>query len=1090
MSSTVFVRSALGVFLLSIVLGLTQGQCLSIECEATYFDPDLVITPNQDCFADGSSVTLSCSVNLGGPPFNTCDNGTWEFPSASCDGFTCARPIVGDSVVVTPDKLTYLARESVNFSCVANNLTGPSMASCGPGGIWEPNPLPVCETLCDVPPDIVNGNVNITDPIGIGDEVEIICKANYSVPAGEEPFIRCNGEQWSSIPTCYSRCSVPVVLNSDSEVTDILLHNERKVIECNISHSFDQQNSFNVTCNNGSIEGLYPQQCFADCEAFAPPLNGTIMGGNLHGQVAKISCDNGYIISGPAFTTCIDGKWTNDTSGTACLAACDEPYIPNGKVVTTGPFFVGDTAEVVCLPGNDFESGANSSMMTCQNNSIWGTTPQCFGRCHFPGVPFSNSSVAETRFHNDQKLIICDVDYTFNQQRSFSVNCNNGTIEGLLPSQCFADCVALDAPLDGSVTSGHLHGQVATYSCDDRYQLAGNATTTCMNGKWGNNEPPPVCVALFCTVPIPQDENVNILPFKDLYNSLETIEYSCADNFVLKGNSTAECKRGTWNPPEYPSCEAYEELTRQLNESSNMLSENSTKEEVESVAETIELATTDENFVQDEPERIDLIADSLEAVANAGEPSVEITDPVVSSINNLMEFEEDALQNSTSGTARIIAANKSCSAQHGGRRGISEFCQCFSSWGNSHGRSYSREENTQLYDDMDDIPLTRTAASISVPSSVITELNGKWYYSIKRVGGKDRLSGLTYGYLPGKDCTSTDESGRVRISFFIYGNAVLFNPSRMYEPLNSSSSNSTESFTDTIASQIISARLEGEGLSTSNEWISESSVLANFRTNLTDRSKDVVLKECVFWSYDDTTAEGYWSNEGCKTRQDEDGLVVCSCKRLASFAVLIRLRKDGPLPPESLYWITLIGSIISVFCLVICIISFLFVKKMRDQQPAVLHINLCVSLLGFYIAFLSSERAFEKTVRCAVASAAIHYFCLATVMWMTMEAVNMYRMLIQWTKGLPNMRQFVLVSCLVGYGAPLIPVLLVSFLDRNILDGKNDYCFLQPGPSLYYGFFAIVAALFLFNMLYIHTSDTLCNVQTYPNCTIAKGEAK
>lgn len=55
-----------------------------------------------------------------------------------------------------------------------------------------------------------------------------------------------------------------------------------------------------------------------------------------------------------------------------------------------------------------------------------------------------------------------------------------------------------------------------------------------------------------------------------------------------------------------------------------MLSENSTKEEVESVAETIELATTDENFVQDEPERIDLIADSLEAVANAGEPSVEV----------------------------------------------------------------------------------------------------------------------------------------------------------------------------------------------------------------------------------------------------------------------------------------------------------------------------------------------------------------------------------------------------------------------------------------------------------------------------------
>lgn len=120
-----------------------------------------------------------------------------------------------------------------------------------------------------------------------------------------------------------------------------------------------------------------------------------------------------------------------------------------------------------------------------------------------------------------------------------------------------------------------------------------------------------------------------------------------------------------------------------------------------------------------------------------------------------MEFEEDALQNSTSGTARIIAAleqqisnlqtidgNYTNVLQNIGIKAVQlntedigeflSFANVFPLGENPTVGATLEEENTQLYDDMDDIPLTRTAASISVPSSVITELNGKWYYSIKR----------------------------------------------------------------------------------------------------------------------------------------------------------------------------------------------------------------------------------------------------------------------------------------------------------------------------------------------------------------------
>ncbi|XP_071844640.1 uncharacterized protein [Apostichopus japonicus] len=425
MSFIVFTHFVLRIWLSSVVLGLTKGQCSTGECEASYFDPDLVITPNQDCFANHSTVTLSCSVKLGGPPFNTCQNGTWELPSASCDGFTCDPPSVGDSVILTPNKTTYLARETVSFSCGGLNLTGPSDASCGPGGIWEPSTIPVCETFCNVLPEIVNGNVNSTDQIDLGDELDIVCRANYSVPAGEDPFIRCNGEQWSSIPTCY------------------------------------------------------PQ-----CKPLEEPEYGIVSPGLAQGITVNYSCEWGFELNGTRSVECQNATWSVHTTPTCDAKPCFPSFEQQNHLVYEPVNYVyrnGSTVNFSC-EGDSRLEGEPFAICLYGN---WSNSPDCLESCNVTGVP--NSNLTESTLLPDSKstTVECDNGFTFFEGRSgFDLKCSNGTLSREIPIKCFADCQTVANIPNGHITSSVYHGVTVNISCDPGYLLKGPSTALCDDGNW------------------------------------------------------------------------------------------------------------------------------------------------------------------------------------------------------------------------------------------------------------------------------------------------------------------------------------------------------------------------------------------------------------------------------------------------------------------------------------------------------------------------------------------------------------------------------------------------------------------------------
>ncbi|PIK42714.1 putative G-protein coupled receptor [Apostichopus japonicus] len=429
--------------------------------------------------------------------------------------------------------------------------------------------------------------------------------------------------------------------------------------------------------------------------------------------------------------------------------------------------------------------------------------------------------------------------------------------------------------------------------------------------------------------------------------------------------------------------------------------ENTTTEEVVIASETIAEISDDEDYLEDDPQRVELVISSLESVVSAGEASINITDPVVRTINSLMNLEQGFLDDGMIQGGRAVAAlegqiknfqtldgnfstvldNVGVTAVKIDARSVGSslaYANIFPENETTLNVGALQEGSTRLFSDGDAMPLERTTTSISVPTTVL-ELLGE--------------AGVKLTEVP--------------VTFIIYGNDVLFRPSMPTEVEETIEEEDYSTVTERVASQIISAIIRTEDTNIVN-LPPGSPVITTFLTNL-------------------------------------------------------RVRK-GPVEVQvALYHITLIGSIISGLALIGCLIFFVSLKSFRSKQPTHIHINLCLSLLGFYISFLLNPLAVGKEILCAVASLFVHFFCLATLAWMSAEAMDMYYVFLKAERR--AVRHFLPIACVLAYGLPAACALLVLFLDNSTDFQSVSYCFTHPGYALYFGFLTEVCAMFVFNFI-------------------------
>ena len=87
---------------------------------------------------------------------------------------------------------------------------------------------------------------------------------------------------------------------------------------------------------------------------------------------------------------------------------------------------------------------------------------------------------------------------------------------------------------------------------------------------------------------------------------------------------------------------------------------------------------------------------------------------------------------------------------------------------------------------------------------------------------------------------------------------------------------------------------------------------------------------------------------------------------------------------------------------------------MRKNQPQRILISLCVALLGLYIVFLAGVDATGSRVGCIIVAVLLHYFTLASLMWMAVEAVNMYLLFVKVLNAYVS--KFMIKASIVAWG--------------------------------------------------------------------------
>ncbi|XP_065115854.1 adhesion G-protein coupled receptor G7-like [Paramisgurnus dabryanus] len=269
---------------------------------------------------------------------------------------------------------------------------------------------------------------------------------------------------------------------------------------------------------------------------------------------------------------------------------------------------------------------------------------------------------------------------------------------------------------------------------------------------------------------------------------------------------------------------------------------------------------------------------------------------------------------------------------------------------------------------------------------------------------------------------------------------------------------------------------------------------------------------CVFWSY----SENDWSTEGCTKTKSFSGHAQCSCtpdqheenfNLNKNFAVLMSFNINYQYS-ETLNWISIAGCSLSILGLAVTAVYQIATRKSRGCSPTLLLVNICLSMMIFYLLFIfginnpvvhpkvakvstenlvlvSDYHQYSDEGPCTAFTAMIHYFLLATFTWNTLYGINVF-LLFKTTTGTPPW--FPKVSPAVGWGFPAIIVGIsmgATYRVNKPLDYRQEeFCwlaFLDPKQNfdmrkpMFWGFLLPLVIMLIFNMaILLHFSQNTC----------------
>ncbi|OWF51985.1 G-protein coupled receptor 126 [Mizuhopecten yessoensis] len=227
---------------------------------------------------------------------------------------------------------------------------------------------------------------------------------------------------------------------------------------------------------------------------------------------------------------------------------------------------------------------------------------------------------------------------------------------------------------------------------------------------------------------------------------------------------------------------------------------------------------------------------------------------------------------------------------------------------------------------------------------------------------------------------------------------------------------------------------------------------------------------CVFWD-ENLQSTAKWSGEGCSVYETvANSHTTCACDHLTNFALLMDIYgTGGGISDENrlaMSIISYVGCSISLFSLLLTLFTYCLFKKLRSSNPSKILINLCIALIAVNVIFILGQQAYalDNSAACKVVAVLLHYFLLSAMTWMAVEAFYMYLALVKIFN--TYIRRFLIKCCLVGWGIPLVVVVVTLGINKTDNYGRQpgDICWLDPIP-FYSAFLAPVLLILILNTI-------------------------
>uniref|UniRef100_A0A8C6D6B3 Complement factor H related 5 n=1 Tax=Moschus moschiferus TaxID=68415 RepID=A0A8C6D6B3_MOSMO len=464
---------------------------------------------------EGDTVHITCNKGFSLPDNQgsiTCAEGGWSSPPECISTKTeCRLPFLEANIDAYPKQEKYKVGDVLKFSCRQRlKRVGPDSVQCYQFG-WSPN-FPTCKgqvRSCGQPPQLPNGKMKYIkqEKYEHNEMVEYDCNPNFVMKGPKK--IQCMDGEWTTLPTCVEP---------------------------------------------GKACGFMPQLENGYSQPSVAPYR--------HGASVVLSCRNAYTMIGNATVACIDGIWTElpKCVATNQLKRCEKPRFYARGQLSPYMYEFNHNARVSYKC-----AGKSTYLQTVCIDGKWDPEPDCLGKKKQlcpppPQIPNAQNMLTTVNYQEGEKVaVLCKENYTFLEAKELV--CKSGQWQSLPHCVESAQYCGPPPPIDnGDITSSPLSayspGSVVQYRCQSFYELRGNLTVTCRNGRWSE---PPTCIDA-CVISEDRMNKNNIQlkwrnPPKRYAKTGDFIEFEC--KYSRKERTPIQsfrvlCQEGKF---EYPTCE-------------------------------------------------------------------------------------------------------------------------------------------------------------------------------------------------------------------------------------------------------------------------------------------------------------------------------------------------------------------------------------------------------------------------------------------------------------------------------------------------------------------------------------------------------